>query len=332
MPSARERFIETNEIRMRIVEQGSGPLVLLCHGFFGCWYTWRPQLAALADAGYHAVAMDQRGYGQTDCPDSIEAYNICNLVSDITGLVYALGETRCSIVGHDWGAAVAWTMALLRPDIIDSVCLISIPYLYDFFDGPVPTTAMTQAAGPNLQIYQVYFQQPGVADAELRKDVRASLLGYFYRASATPPPDERWSFIFPKGLTFLDTISPPSSLPPWLTEEDLESFVREYQTSGFTGGLNWYRNLDRDRELLGFLKQAKIRQPSLFLAGEADAMMTMYQPQLQSMDAWIPGLKAKIVLPDVGHWVPQEQPQVTSRYLIDFLNGVRHTAAVTASS
>jgi pimeloyl-ACP methyl ester carboxylesterase len=317
-----DRFVETNGIRMHIVEQGSGPLVLLCHGFFGCWYTWNKQLAALAGAGYHAVAMDQRGFGQTDCPLSIDAYNICDLLSDIAGLVYALGETKCSIVGHDWGSAVAWNMALLRPDIIDAVCLLSVPYLFDFYDGPVPTAAMTQAAGNDLQIYQMYFQEPGRADAELNKDIRASLLGYFYSASATPPAGERWSFIFPKTMTFLDTIPAPPALPPWLTAEDLDAFVKEYQHAGFTGSLNWYRNLDKDRELLGFLKQAKIQQPSLYLAGEADAMITMYQPQFQSMDAWMPALKAKIILPDVGHWAPQEQPRATNEYLIDFLNAV----------
>ncbi len=162
MTSVTHRFVETNSIKMHIAEQGQGPLVILCHGFPECWYSWRHQLSALAEAGFHAVAPDQRGYGQTDQPEAIEAYNIFQLVGDIVGLVNALGEEQAFIVGHDWGAVVAWHCALLRPDIFSAITLLSVPYKPRSWEDMQPTEAMKLMAGEQ-EFYQLYFQEPGKA-------------------------------------------------------------------------------------------------------------------------------------------------------------------------
>src|SRR5947209_207934 len=180
------RIVETNGIRMHIAEHGAGPLVLLCHGWPESWYSWRHQLRALGEAGYHAVAPDQRGYGQTDRPEAIDQYTLLHLVGDLVGLLAALGEASAVIVGHDWGAPVAWTAALLRPDLFRAVALLSVPYLPR---GQVrPTEVLTRMVGDRF-FYQLYFQQPGVAEAELERDVRATMRRLLYTFSASRPPE-----------------------------------------------------------------------------------------------------------------------------------------------
>src|ERR1044071_6658016 len=177
------RTVETNGIRMHIAEQGEGPLVVLCHGFPESWYSWRHQLSALAEAGFHAVAPDMRGYGQTDRPAEIEAYTLLHLVGDMVGLLDALGEPSAVIAGHDWGAPVAWHAALLRPDRFRAVIGLSVPY---WPRRPVrPTTAMPQT--DDALFYQLYFQTPGVAEAELERDVRLTIRRVLYSASGDGP-------------------------------------------------------------------------------------------------------------------------------------------------
>jgi pimeloyl-ACP methyl ester carboxylesterase len=168
MTEITHRFIETNGIRMHIAEAGQGPLVLLLHGFPESWYSWRHQLMALAQAGYHAVAPDQRGYGQTERPDQIEQYTQLHLAGDLVGLLDALGEQQTVVVGHDWGAIIAWDLALLRPDRVRGVVALSVPYAPR---GPMSIlTAMRSMLGE--EFYMAYFQQPGKAEAELERDVR----------------------------------------------------------------------------------------------------------------------------------------------------------------
>ena len=269
------RFIETNGIRMHIAEQGKGPLVLLCHGFPESWYSWRSQLSALADAGYHAIAPDQRGYGQTDRPHPIEAYTTLHLVGDMVGLLDALGEEQAVIVGHDWGANVAWNAALMRPDRFRAVIVLSIPYTPR---GPAhgphatvrPTEAMRQMAGDHF-FYQLYFQQPGIAEAELERDVRTTIRRMLYAASGDALPSERWKPILPDpDANMLTSTGDPHTLPGWLTETDVDFYTAEFQRTGFRGGLNWYRNFDRNWELLAPYSGAKITQPTLFIWGEKD--------------------------------------------------------------
>jgi pimeloyl-ACP methyl ester carboxylesterase len=321
MAEVNPRFIETNGIRMHIAEQGEGPLVVLCHGFPECWYSWRHQIPALAEAGYHAVAPDQRGYGQTDRPAPIDAYNIFQLTGDIVGLVHALGEEQAVIVGHDWGAPVAWHCALLRPDMFRAVTLLSVPYVPRSWKDIRPTEAMQRMAG-DQQFYQLYFQEPGKAEAELEADVRQTMRMFLYSASGDPLPEKRWRFLFSKAETLLDTGSQPDILPAWLTEHDIDYFTREFERTGFRGGLNWYRNIDARWAQTPFLTGAKLHQPALFVAGAADAVIAMRRAAFDSLEEAVPNLTKKVLLPGAGHWIQQERPTEVNQLLLEFLAGL----------
>ena len=232
------RFIDTNGIRMHIAEAGEGPLVLLCHGFPESWYSYRHQLDALAAAGYHAVAPDQRGYGQTDAPEDIHAYTLLHLVGDLVGLLGALGGERCLVVGHDWGSPVASTLGLFRPDLVRGVALLSVPYLPRGDSDQL--TSLTELLGPNN--YQVFFQEPGVAEAAFEADVRVAILGASSAALATPRRSTRSTTSVPT-LRCRRRMGPcPGGSP----SEDVDYFTEEFERSGFRGGLNCYRN-SRDR-------------------------------------------------------------------------------------
>ncbi|MDQ2904297.1 MAG: alpha/beta hydrolase [Ktedonobacteraceae bacterium] len=319
------RFIETNGIRMHLAEQGQGPLVLLCHGFPESWYSWRFQLSALAEAGYHVVAPDQRGYGQTDRPDPIEAYTIFHLVGDMVGLLDALGEEQAIIVGHDWGANVAWNAALMRPDRFPTVIVLSIPYAPR---GPAhgphatirPTEAMKRMAGDRF-FYQLYFQQPGVAEAELERNVRTTMRRLLYAASGDALPSESWKPILPDTDTaMLTSMVDPQTLPGWLTEADIDFYTAQFQHTGFRGGLNWYRNFDRNWELLAPYSGAKITQPTLFIWGERDPIFQVpgSSQRLERMANFIPNLRT-VALAGCGHWAQQERVTEVNEAILAFL-------------
>ena len=321
MAETRHRIVDTNGIKMHIAEQGEGPLVILCHGFPELWYSWRHQLPALAETGFHAVAPDQRGYGQTDKPQAVEEYNILKLVGDIVGLVYALEEEKAIIAGHDWGAPVAWHCALLRPDIFRGLVLMSVPYRPGIWSGIRPTETMRRMAGEQ-QFYQLYFQEPGKAEREIEENVRENMLKFLYSASGDPPPEMRWRFLFNESQRFIDTGFLPDVLPAWLTEQDLDVFTREFQRTGFRGGLNWYRNIDRNWELTSFLNGAKIGQPALFVAGDLDAVIAMYARAFETLETSIPNLKKKALISGAGHWIQQERPDEVNRLLVNFLTNL----------
>ena len=312
--------VRTNGINMHYLEAGEGPLVLLLHGFPELSFSWRHQISALADAGYRVVAPDQRGYGQTDRPENPEEYTLCHLVGDIVGLVDALGERRAAVIGHDWGAAVAWTSGLLRPDIFDAVGLLSVPYLANMWSGPSPTVVMKALLASGPMFYQLYFQELGKADQELAQNPRDSHLRMFVGASGGIQEEKRWRYIFSPHETLLDTLPRVNELPHWLSEDEIAFFAESFQRSGYTGGLNWYRNMDRDRELLGFLAGAKIAQPSLFLAGAEDHVVEMYRRDYDLLEQTMPGLTAKTLIAGAGHWVQQEKPEEVSQHLLQFLS------------
>ncbi len=322
MSELKHRFVDTNGIKMHVAEQGDGPLIVLCHGWPESWYSWRHQIPALAAAGFHVVAPDQRGYGQTDKPEPIEAYNILQLTGDIVGLVNALGAETAIIAGHDWGAPVAWTSALLRPDIFRAVVLLSVPY---FPRGQVrPTIGMKAMAG-DKNFYQLYFQEPGRVEKELEEDVRRSMLMILYGASGDPPPNERWNFIFDKSKKFTESGVVPKKLPAWLTEADVDFYTNEFKRAGFRGGINWYRNSDRNWELTPFLAGAKLRQPTLFVAGDRDVVIDMVggaHNVMATLDANVPNLTKKVLLPGAGHWTQQERPKEVNELMVEFVKGL----------
>jgi pimeloyl-ACP methyl ester carboxylesterase len=317
-----QRKIETNNINMHITEEGEGPLVVLCHGFPESSYSWRHQLRALAEAGFHAVAPDQRGYGKTDKPEEIEAYNIFQLTGDIVGLVHALGEETAVIVGHDWGAPVCWHCSLLRPDMFRACILISVPYGPRTLENIPPTELMKMMAGDQQEHYVVYFQEPGKAEADLGSDVGKAMRGLLYSLSGGIPLEHRWTPLNNKSSKLIDTLHIPETLPDWLTQADLDFFTREFAGSGFRGGLNWYRNTDWNWAQTAFLNNAKITQPGLFIAGEHDMVIGMTQMNYENLETNMPNLTQKVLIPGAGHWVQQEKPDQVNELMIQFLNSL----------
>jgi pimeloyl-ACP methyl ester carboxylesterase len=309
------RTVDTNGIRMRVAEQGEGPLVLLCHGFPESWYSWRHQLPALAAAGYRAVAPDMRGYGGTDRPDAIDQYTQLHHVGDMVGLLDALGAETAAIVGHDWGAPVAWNAALLRPDRFRAVAALSVPYTPR--GSTRPTEALARAYGDTF-MYMLYFQTPGVAEAELERDVR----GTMRRVLCAISGDGVGMPVQPKRSTFLEAMPDPATLPAWLTAADVDVYTAEFARTGFRGGLNWYRNLDRTWELMAPWRGARIEVPALFVAGDRDPVVTRSRAAVDNLAGSVPGLRERVLPPGAGHWTQQERPREVNDALIAFLAGL----------
>jgi pimeloyl-ACP methyl ester carboxylesterase len=323
--SIRHRQVQVGDLSMHVAEAGEGPLVLLCHGFPECWYSWRHQLVALARAGYRAVAPDMRGYGRTDAPEAVEAYTMMHLVGDMTGLLGALGEQRAVIVGHDWGGMVAWSAALLRPDRFSAVVGMSVPFLPRV---PVKPTAMMKALAGDRFLYILYFQEPGKAEAELDPRAREMMRGMLFTASGSIDASRFRKLVdLPKAAKFLDAMVQPETLPAWLREEDLEVYVAEFERTGFRGGLNWYRNFDRNWELLAPFADLRIKVPALFVGGLRDAVVTGPEfagesPTVQMLGSFCDDLRGKVLLEGVGHWNQQEAPEQTNAALLGFLAGL----------
>jgi pimeloyl-ACP methyl ester carboxylesterase len=324
MSDVRHRTVETNGIRMHVAEQGDGPLVLLCHGFPESWYSWRHQLAALAAAGFHAVAPDMRGYGRTDQPAEIDQYTLLHLVGDMVGLVDALGGEPAVIAGHDWGAPVAWHAALLRPDRFRAVIGLSVPFRPR---GSVrPSTAMPQT--DDTVFYQLYFQAPGVAEAELSRDVRSSIRRVLHagsgegRQAGAGLGDPAAVGMVPRAGGFLSHTAEPSAPPSWLTEADVDFYTGEFTRAGFRGGLNWYRNIDRNWELLAPYAGARVMVPALYMAGDRDLVVHFrgMDQLLPNLKKFVPELRRTIMLPGCGHWTQQERPKEVNDAMIAFLN------------
>jgi pimeloyl-ACP methyl ester carboxylesterase len=317
------RAVETNGIRMHVAEAGRGPLVVLCHGFPESWYSWRHQLTALAQAGFHAVAPDQRGYGQTDTPAAIDQYTLLHLVGDVVGLVGALGEKTAVIVGHDWGGPVAWHAALLRPDVFRAVIGLSVPFVPR---RPArPTSLMAQTA--DAIFYQLYFQEPGVAEADLERDPKTTIRRLLYWASgdARDPAARAVEAgdvgMVPRAVGLVNSRPDPPALPGWLGQAEIDFYAGEFARVGFRGGLNWYRNIDRNWELLAPWSGARVMVPALFVAGDRDLVLAFrgMDQLLPALPMLVPNLKQTIILPGCGHWTQQERPAEVNAAMLEFL-------------
>jgi pimeloyl-ACP methyl ester carboxylesterase len=327
MTEIRHRTIETNGIRLHLAEQGEGPLVLLCHGFPESWYSWRHQLKALAEAGYRAVAPDMRGYGQTDRPEPIEKYTLFHLVGDMVGVLDALGAEQAVIAGHDWGAPVAWHAALMRPDRFRAVIGLSVPFRPR--GAAVPTTMMPKT--DDALFYQLYFQTPGVAEAEFERDVPRTMRSMLYSASGDVPAGARSAVaagdavgMVPRRGGLLSATIHPDVLPPWLSAADIEFYTGEFTRTGFRGGLNWYRNIDRNWELLAPYAGAQVKVPALYVAGDRDLVLAFrgMDQLLPALPKFIPQLRRQLILPGCGHWTQQERPAEVNAALIAFLRSL----------
>lgn len=322
VPGVSFRFIETNGIRMRIAEAGSdGPLVLLAHGWPESWYSWRHQFGPLVAAGYRVVAPMMRGYGDTDAPPEVEAYDIVHLAGDMVGVLDALGEETAIMVGHDWGALVAWNTVLMYPDRFTALIAMSVPYGGRARQSPLVT--WQQNFGDNFY-YILYHNEPGgVAEAEYDADPRG-LLSRLYLSPSSPR--EAPTITDPKRSAggWIGRLGAPKGLPDWLKQQDLDYIVAQFEQSGFRGGVNYYRNFHRNWEITAHLDGVKITVPTLFIAGSRDIVIAgATQEQLTaSMSRVVEDLRGVVLLPEIGHWVQQEAPADTNLAMLEFLGGL----------
>jgi pimeloyl-ACP methyl ester carboxylesterase len=315
-PGITQRRVATNGIQLNIAEAGEGPLVLLLHGFPESWYSWRHQFAALQQAGYHVVAPDMRGYGKSDKPHEIEAYNQVEIVNDVIGLIPALGHTQAVVIGHDWGAPTAWACALHHPDRVRAVGALSVPFIPR---SPVQPMPALREMFKGQFFYQLYFFDPGVAEAEFEADIRGALKKFMVLAGGETdltslpvkgPDDDMFS-----GLP------DPQTLPSWLSEADLDFYAAEFTASGMRGPLNYYRNHDLTWELTRGTPD-HIDQPAFFAAGTNDGVILMAAEAYQSMPTHVRDLRLNELIPGIGHWTQQEAPDAVNALMVKFLRGL----------
>ena len=309
------RTIHTNGVDLQIAEAGEGPLVVLCHGFPELSYSWRHQLPALAAAGYHAVAPDQRGYGGSSRPPEIADYDIVHLNDDLVGLLDELGEERAVFVGHDWGAPVVWTLAQRAPERVRGVLGMSVPFSTR---SEVPPTQIWKQIFTDSWFYILYFQEPGVADADLSRDTARTMRRFLCAIGGDAPDGAMIEFLSARdGRGMVDRLPEPAGLPGWLTQEELDHMTAEFTRTGFTGGLNWYRNFDRNWEITPELAGRGIDVPAAFVAGAKDPVIAMASPD--AMRDTIPDLRGLTIIPGAGHWIQQERPAEVNAALLAFL-------------
>ena len=311
------QVVETNGIRLRVALAGKGPLVVMVHGWPESWYSWRHQIPALADAGYRVAAPDVRGYGGSDKPPQIEAYAIKEMCADIAGLVTALGEDRAILIGHDWGAPIVWNTALFHPEKVRAVAGLSVPHLGR---GPMPRIELFRNIYKDRFFYQLYFQTPGVAEAELEADLRTSLRKIYYSASgerlkAATRIDKA------ADARMLDGLTDPDPFPAWLTSDDLDYYVEQFRQSGFRGPLNRYRTSALDFEQQGEVADRRVEQPAAFIAGSLDPVLRFVPgvDMIEMMRQHATDLKVVRLIEDCGHWVQQERPAEVNAALLEFL-------------
>ncbi|HVW72925.1 MAG TPA: alpha/beta hydrolase [Rhizomicrobium sp.] len=320
MPGVTHRRIETNGIRLHVAEQGEGPLVLLCHGFPECWYSWRHQLPALAKAGFRAVAPDLRGYGRSDQPQGNEKYTLLDDIGDVVGLVDALDGGPAVIAGHDIGATIAWQAALIHPDRFRAVIALSVPFRRQAFGTTVPPTTLMPKT-EDAVFYQLFLQTPE-AEVALGRNLRRTFRSQFYALSGHRPPLAPGGFpggMIPRGSPSL--IDPPF-LPAWVRDADIDVYVEAFARSGFHGPLAWYRNVDVSWAQAAPTADAKVTVPALYMAGDHDFVAQVYSRFIPEQADMVPGLRTPIMLAGCGHWTQQERAPQVSAAMADFLRSV----------
>jgi len=297
---------------------------LLCHGFPETSRVWRHQLQALAQAGFRAVAPDLRGYGDSESPSDVAAFTTMDVIGDLVALVDSEQAEDAVIVGGDWGASIAWQAAQLRPDVFRAVVALGVPMMR----RPPITPSRLFPKTDSAVFYTHYFNEPGVAEKEFERDVSATLRAIYWAASGQVGPrnDPRTPNPFgmvAKGEGLLASLPIPDELPPWLTQRDLDAFVQSFKTSGFRGGLNYYRNLDRNWALQAVLEGKNVEVPALYLVGERDTGLAIpgMDRIIEAMPEIVPHLRATKIIPGAGHWLQQEAPHEVNKALIEFLKG-----------
>ncbi|PKP81615.1 MAG: alpha/beta hydrolase [Alphaproteobacteria bacterium HGW-Alphaproteobacteria-18] len=315
-PGVTQRRVATNGIELNIAEAGEGPLVLLLHGFPESWYSWRHQFAPLAAAGYHVVAPDMRGYGKSDKPPNITDYVQTEVIKDIIGLIPALGYDNAVVIGHDWGAPTAWATALFHPGKVRAVGGLSVPFLPRLPVQPMP---MMREMFKGQFFYQLYFQEPGVAEAEFEKGMYTALRKFLIMAAG----ETDLTKLTPKTEDddLLTSLPYPETLPGWLTDADLDFYVSEFTASGMRGPINYYRNHDLHWQLTEGAPM-EIHQPAMFIAGTADGVVMMAAAAIEAMPHFVKDLRINRMIPGIGHWTQQEAPEAVNETILEFLRNI----------
>jgi pimeloyl-ACP methyl ester carboxylesterase len=306
--------------RLNVAVSGSGPLIVCVHGFPELWYSWRHQIAHFARLGFRVAALDVRGYGRSAKPKGIEAYTLRNLTSDVAAVIDDLGPEPAILFGHDWGASIVWHTALLYPAKVRAVAGLSVPY---FPRGRAPFIDVARLAYKGRFFYQLYFQQAGVAEAELEADVAGALRRIFFGLSGDAPLN-KWIERKPPDAKLLDGLIDPRPFPGWMSGADLGIYLEAFRAGGFHGPLNRYRAEEIDFNDLAQLRGRSIMQPSTFVAGERDAVRAF----IPELDLYAdPGIacadfRGSTIVPGVGHWVQQEAPTQTNEALEAFVRAL----------
>lgn len=315
-PPTRHRFVDTNGVRLSLTEAGErgAPVVVLAHGFPELAYSWRHQIPVLADAGYHVLAPDQRGYGGSSAPPAVENYDIVALTGDVVGLLDDVGAETATVVGHDWGSVVATNLPLLHPDRISACVTLSVPPTPRPL-GP-PTESWRTTFGENF-FYIIYFQTPGPADAELSSDPARTMRRMLGGVRSTEGPNVFLEMATPGPAGFIERLPEPDGLPEWITPAELDHYVEVFTRTGFTPALNWYRNFDRNWHLTATTPSATIAVPTLFIGGTADPVLQL-TPRDRVSDV-VSGPYREVLIDGAGHWLQQESPAEVNAALLEFL-------------
>ena len=305
--------VPLRDLRLAVHAAGEGPAVVLCHGFPDLAYGWRHLMPALAAAGYRALAPDQRGYGLTGGPPAVEAYDIHHLTGDLVGLLDALGVERAIFVGHDWGGSVAWMTALLHPMRVAGVIGVNTPHY------PRPSSAPIERLRAMFgdSYYMVAVQGSDAIDRAMAADVRRTFVQI--ARTGVPPDETLGGWLGPDGRmrTMVEFVAgPPMPGAPLLSEADLSVYVDAFTSTGFTGGLNWYRNLDRNWATTPHLTGARITAPALMVTAEWDVLLP--PAAADRMRPLVPDLET-VMIPRCGHWTPQERPAELAALVVGWL-------------
>ena len=316
------KTVDVNGITLSYLEEGEGDVILFCHGFPETSHSWRKQIPALTAAGYRAIAPDLRGYGDSSCPVAPDRYTLFDIVGDLIGLMNALSIRRAIVVGNDWGATVAWQMALMRPDRIAGVIAFGVPMMGR---PPLPPTQLFPRTDDAL-FYTLYFQQQGIAEREFGRDVDATLRKIYHAASGEAGPRKPGDGTpNPFGMVstrrgLLQDLPEPTVLPEWLAQADFDTIAASFRRSGFHGGLNYYRNLDRNRELQASLEGMRVEVPALFAAGSRDVGLAIpgMDRIIADMPRLVPHLRDTVILDGAGHWLQQERAEAVNALIVSF--------------
>jgi len=310
MSAIQQQTLQVNGIQLSVHIAGreDGQPVWLLHGFPECWHSWREQIPALVAQGYRVFAPEMRGYGQSSAPAAIADYDLLTLCADIQGAMDLFGHHQVVMVGHDWGAVVAWHLALLEPERVTRLVTMSVP-----FAGRArrPVIEIMRERYADRFNYILYFQEPGVAEQELDADIGRTLRLFM---------GDQDLFLQKKPATakLLEGVVAPGKLPNWCSPQDFEMYVQAFASNGFRGPLNWYRNFERNWQRTEFLAGKQVLQPTLFLIGDRDPVGVFEAHTLKRMPEVVPHLQQAAVV-NCGHWIQSEQAAKVNELLLEFL-------------